>query len=94
MMKIRKISRIPAAIENDPNVVNIDTNAEPVASASFRVSAFVLLAWRCRGASAGRSVRTTWFVSAAPEMSPPRLDTSTYLIRPGWPTAAARGAAA
>ena len=35
MMKIRKISRIPAAMENEPNVVNIETNAAPIRSASL-----------------------------------------------------------
>ena len=33
--KIRKISRMPAAIENEPKVVNSDMNAAPCSSASL-----------------------------------------------------------
>ncbi len=59
MMKIRKISRIPAAIENEPKVVNSETKAAPIRSASLSASCFVLFACRSSGASVGRSRRTT-----------------------------------
>ena len=85
MMKMRKMSRIPAAMENEPNVVNIETKAAPIASAVFRASRLVGFAWRPSGASAGRSILTTWPVSATPDVVPPRFETSTYLILPGWP---------
>ena len=39
--KIRTMSRIPAAIENDPNVVKKDTKAAPTLSALFSASSLV-----------------------------------------------------
>ena len=38
--KIRKMSRMPAAIENDPNVVNIARNPAPISSADLIASRF------------------------------------------------------
>ena len=42
MTKIRKMSRIPAAIENEPKVVKKETNAAPAASAAVSASCLVL----------------------------------------------------
>ena len=56
--KIRKIRRMPAAIENDPNVVNIDMKAAPCSSASSSASCLLLSASRPRLATVGQQADT------------------------------------
>ena len=56
--KIRKISRMPAAIENEPNVVKRDMNAAPCSSAVLSASCLLLSASRPSGASAGGDSRS------------------------------------
>ena len=63
--KIRKISRMPAAIENEPKVVNIDMNAAPAVSAASSASCFACRRPRARAApGSAAAARTTWSVSA------------------------------
>ena len=67
--KIRKISRIPAAIENAPNVVKNETNDAPMLSAAFSASCLVLSVSRPSALTVGFNAFTTLSVVA----TPPRL---------------------
>ena len=78
--KIRKISKIPAAIENEPKVVKSDMNDAPAVSAVSSASCFVLSTSRPSGVTAGFSRATTASVCA----TPPRFTTMIARTRPGW----------
>ena len=71
MTKIRKISRIPAAIENEPKVVKKETNAAPALSAAVSASCLVLSVSSPSAETVGCSALTTRSVAA----TPPRLAT-------------------
>ena len=82
---MRKISRIPAAIENVPNVVKKEMNAAPVSSAASMASCFTVCTSRPNLSATGWRLATTSSVSAAPSVAPPRFDTRMARISPGWP---------
>ena len=69
--KIRKMSRIPAAIENEPKVVKKETNAAPTLSAALSASCLVLSVSSPSAETVGCSALTTRLVAA----TPPRLAT-------------------
>ena len=73
---------MPAAIENEPNVVNRDMNAAPCSSAVLRASCLLLSASSPSCESVGRRLAITRSVAPAP----PRLATKTSLTRPGLPS--------
>ena len=85
---------MPAAIEKDPKVVNIDMKAAPAVSASSRALRLVSSASSPSGASVGRRSRMTWSVSFAPSSPPPRLETKTALTSPCLPSSRWAGASA
>ena len=65
---------MPAAIENEPKVVNMDMNDAPIVSAVSSASCFVLSASSPSGEIVGVSRCTTRSVSGAPLSVPPVLD--------------------
>ena len=77
--KIRKISRIPDAIENEPKVVKNAMNMPPTASAVVSAFCLVLSISSPSGATAGFSAATT--ASVFP--TPPLFATNTAATRPG-----------
>ena len=83
MTKIRKMSRIPAEIENIPNVVNIDMKTLPAWSASSSASAFDVEVSSPSGVTTGFSVLTTWSESWTAASPLPRFEIAIPLIRPG-----------
>ena len=87
MTKIRKISRIPAAIENEPKVVKNDMNAAPAASAAQRVLLGVVGLEPER-----RSVGSQRLHDRSVCATPPRLATKTPSTRPGLPSRRCAGA--
>lgn len=76
MTKIRKIRRMPAAIENVPKVVKNAMNALPAASASSRASALSVWISSPSELATGSSNATTSVERRAPATSPPRFDTA------------------
>ena len=84
--KIRKMSRIPAAIEKLPKVVKIETKTSLTWSAASRPSCLAFCSSSPSGASAGAAAATTLPVAPAPEVSSPRLETSTWRICVGRPS--------
>jgi hypothetical protein len=86
MTKMRKISRIPAAIENVPKVVKMVMNAFPCSSAISRPSCFSGSTSSPSGASVGASRSTTSSLTFTPDAASPRFETSTCSIWPGLPS--------
>jgi hypothetical protein len=84
--KIRKMSRIPAAIENDPNVVKNAMNAVPVSSASAIASCFAFATSSPSGPVVRSSSPETRSESRAPPTGPPRFETSTCLTSASRPS--------
>ena len=64
--KMRKMRRMPAAIENEPNVVKNDMKAAPASSAASSASCFVLSASSPSCASVGCMRSMAWSLSVAP----------------------------
>ncbi len=86
MTKIRKMRRIPAAIEKVPKVVKRDMKALPASSASAIASCFAVTTSSPSGAMVGRRVSATWSESPTPAFASPRFETSTCLMRPCLPS--------
>jgi hypothetical protein len=84
--KIRKISRMPAAMANVPKVENSDRKALPCSSARSRPSCFSAATSRPAPSRAGVKRLTTSSVWPAPDTSPPRFESNTCEIRPSSPT--------
>ena len=78
MTKIRKISRMPAAIENEPNVVNIDMNAAPCCVGELERVALGLVGLQPSGASVGRKKRDDAGRSRRAGDGSPRFETRTF----------------
>ena len=84
MTKIRKISRIPAAIENEPKVVKKETNAAPAASAAVSASCLVLSVSSPSGRAVGCSASTTFRSPPTPRP----VGDETPSTSPGLPSSA------
>ena len=80
------MSRIPAAIEKLPKVVKTETKTSLTWSAASRPSCLAFCSSSPSGASAGAAAATTRSVAPAPEVSSPRLETSTWRIWVGRPS--------
>ena len=77
---MRKISRIPAAIENEPNVVKNAMNALPASSAASIVSCLTVATSSCHWSSTGWSSASTRSESATAASPEPRFEIITPRI--------------